>query len=89
MPENPPTTRTRPDGSSDAVAFARLVVMSPVRAQVPVVASYSSAVWTGIPDRSLYPPITRASPSASEIAMCPARSVVILPVAVHWFVPGS
>src|SRR5205085_6127744 len=93
-PSTPPATRTRPSGSTVAVAPARPVVMSPVAVHVPVSGSYSSALdklgqkraW--LPQKS-WLPATSTCPLGSRASAGSSRGNRMLPVATQRPVRGS
>jgi hypothetical protein len=76
-----------PFGSNVAVWFARFVFIEPVRDQVPVSGSYSSAL-----DKVavlLEPPAINTFPLGNSVAVWLARLVVIDPVSTELAEAGS
>ena len=85
----PPTSRTRPSGSSVAVWCRRADSGGAVACHIPVAGSKISALCIPVTAPALgSPPATSTRPSASSVAVCAQRPLVSDPVAVHVGVVG-
>src|SRR6266481_2675584 len=83
---DPPTARTLPSKSNVAVWAARLTLRSPVKVQVPVAGSYSSAVPVVVPPGQ--PPAASTLPLGSNVCVWSNRASLRLPVKVQVPVAG-
>ena len=68
--------------SNVALCNSRAVLRLPVKVQVPLAGSYSSALAVGLPLISA-PAATSTMPLVSNVALCKSRAVLRLPVKVQ------
>ena len=86
----PPATRTNPFGSNVAVWLPRGTLGLPVKLNVPLTGSYSSAVGMMIKllDCGPIPPTISTCSFGKRVAVWDCRPVVMEPVSVNWPVAG-
>ena len=77
---NPPTSKSRPSGSSTEPACSRAAAIAAAEDHVPLLGSWISAEASGSPVAPT-PPATRTRPSVSLVAEAHSRAVCTAPVA--------